>query len=104
MAGQKAPRKIHVPLDERLYQRLRAESERTGRPATRIAREAIDRYLEEAHRTAVHEAIASYAVSCAGTEADLDPSLEASAVEQLRADEDKPRRADRRKRTRKGKG
>jgi hypothetical protein len=104
MVEKEVSRKIHVPLGERLYQRLRAESERTGRPATRIAREAIDRYLEEARRTAVHEAIASYAVSCAGTEADLDPSLEASAVEQLRADEGEPRRAARRKRTRKRKG
>jgi hypothetical protein len=104
MADKKATRKIHVPLGERLYQRLRAESDRTGRPATRIAREAIDRYLEEARKTAVHEAIASYAVSCAGTEADLDPSLEASAVEQLRADEAESRPAAGRKRKRKGTG
>lgn len=85
MADKKTTRKIDVHLDERLYQRLRAESERTGRPATRIAREAIDRYLEDARKTAVHQAIASYAVSCAGTQADLDSSLEASAVEHLRA-------------------
>ena len=81
MADKEATHKVHVPLDERQYEKLRAESDRTGRPATQIAREAIDRYLEELRRTAVHEAIASYAASTAGTEADLDPGLEAAATE-----------------------
>lgn len=33
---------LHVPLSEPLYRRLRAEAERERRPATEIAREAID--------------------------------------------------------------
>lgn len=81
---QAAPRHLNLPLDEDLYQRLRAEAERTGRPATRIAREAIELFLEEARRAAVHEAIASYAAAAAGTSDDLDPELEEAAVEFLR--------------------
>lgn len=77
-------RHLNVPLEEDLYLRLRAEAERTGRPATRIVREAIERFLEDTRRLAVHEAIASYAAAVAGTRDDLDPELEAAAVELLR--------------------
>lgn len=81
-------RNLHVPLEAELYERLRAEAERTGRPATRIAREAIERFLAEMRRTAVREAIASYAAACAGSKDDLDPELEAAAVEFLRDGDD----------------
>jgi len=84
MAKKVTAKRIHVPLDEDLYRRLRAEAERTGRPTTKIAREAIDRFLTEMHKNVVHEAIASYAAACAGTTADLDPELEAAAAEYLR--------------------
>jgi hypothetical protein len=78
-----AARNLHVPLPEALYLRLRAEAERSHRPATELAREAIDRWLSDRQRAAVHEAIAAYAAECAGTTADLDPVLEAAAVEHL---------------------
>lgn len=81
-------RNLHVPLDAELHERLRAEADRTGRPATRIAREAIEHYLAEMRRAAVHEAIASYAVTVAGGKGDLDPELEAAAVEHLREGEE----------------
>jgi predicted DNA-binding protein len=78
---------LHVPLPEPLYRRLRAEAERTGRPATEIARDAIDRWLAEQRRATVHEAILSYARANAGSAADLDPELEAAAVEHLQDSE-----------------
>lgn len=81
---QASTRHLNLPLGEDLHRRLRAEAERTGRPATHIAREAIQRFLEDARRSAVHEAIASYAAVLAGTTADLDPALEEAAVEYLR--------------------
>ena len=76
-------RNLHVPLPEALHRRLRVEAERSHRPATELAREAIDRWLSDRQRAAVHEAISAYAAQHAGTPADLDPTLEAAAVEHL---------------------
>lgn len=74
---------LHVPLPQPLYRRLRAEAKRANRPATVLAREAIDLWLTERYRASVHDAIASYARSVAGTSDDLDPDLEAASVERL---------------------
>jgi predicted DNA-binding protein len=82
-------RNLHVPLPEPLHRRLRAEAERVGRPATELAREAIDRWLDEQQRLLVREAIREYASHVAGSGDDLDDELEAAAVERLMvADED----------------
>ena len=74
---------LHVPLPQPLYTRLREEARRAHRPATALAREAIDAWLAERHRAAVHDAISSYARKVAGTPADLDVDLEAAGVEHL---------------------
>ena len=74
---------FHVPLPADLYSKLRALAEQHRRPATELAREAIAAWLEQRRREALHQAIAEYAEQCAGTEADLDPSLEASATAHL---------------------
>jgi predicted DNA-binding protein len=74
---------LHVPLEESLYRRLRAEAERANRPATELAREAIEQWLQARHRAAVHEAIVAYARAHAGSAADIDPDLEAAGLEQL---------------------
>ena len=80
---------LHIPLPESVHRRLRDEAERAGRPATELAREAIDRWLGEVRRKKIHEEIARYAVECAGSRADLDPALEKAAVEHmLRNEED----------------
>jgi predicted transcriptional regulator len=76
-------RNLHVPLPAALHRRLRIEAERSHRPATELAREAIDHWLSERQRAAVHEAISAYAAEHAGTTADLDPTLEAATVEHL---------------------
>ncbi len=78
-----AVRNLHVPLPEPLYRRLRTEAERTKRPATTLAREAIDEWLARVERAATYEAIARYAARYGGTAADLDLDLEAAAVEHL---------------------
>lgn len=77
-------RHLNVPIEEDLYMRLRAEAERTGRPATRVVREAIVRLLEEVRREAVREGIAAYAEAAAGSRDDLDPELEEVGLELLR--------------------
>jgi len=66
-----------------LNEDLRTEAERSGRPATEIARDAIRLFLRIRRRQALHEEIAAYAQRVAGTPADLDPELEGSALEDL---------------------
>ena len=86
LAGMQARRKnFHLPLDPALHDRLRREALRSGRPATELAREAIEAALAERARMVLHEAIADYAVATAGTEADLNPELERAATEHLLA-------------------
>ena len=76
-------RNLHVPLPEALHERLRAEATRSGRPATTLAREAIEAWIEDRERAAVHEAIAAYAAEVAGTSADLDEDLEQAGIDHL---------------------
>jgi hypothetical protein len=64
---------------------LRKQAARTGRPATVLAREAIEAWLRDQDRLAVREAIGTYARAAAGSREDLDPVLERAAVEQLTA-------------------
>ena len=72
---------FHLPLPEQTYLGLRAEAERTGVPATTLAREAVDGWLRQQGRKARHDAIAAYAKKVAGTRLDLDADLESAAVE-----------------------
>jgi hypothetical protein len=66
---------MNVPLPEQIHAQLRAEAERTQVPATTLAREAIDSWLQDQARKARHDAIAAYAAGMAGTDLDLDPDL-----------------------------
>lgn len=74
---------FHLPLPDQTYANLRAEAERAQVPATALAREAIDMWLQQRLRKARHDAIAIYAAEVAGTELDLDADLEAAGVEHL---------------------
>lgn len=75
---------FHLPLPEQIYTLLRAEAERTHVPATTLAREAIDSWLNDQARKAKHDAIAAYAAEMAGTDLDLDRALESAGIEHLR--------------------
>ncbi|MBI4639448.1 MAG: hypothetical protein HY731_02070 [Candidatus Tectomicrobia bacterium] len=79
----KAMRNFHVPLPEDLYDQLRAEADRTQQPATELARQAIDLWIRQRQKAALHESIAAYAAQYAGTVADLDEELEAASIEHL---------------------
>ncbi len=74
---------LHVPLPDDLNDELRTEAERSGQPATEIARDAIRQFLRERRRQSLHEGIAAYARRVAGTAADLDRELEDSTLEDL---------------------
>ena len=76
-------RNFHLPLPEDVYTELRAAADRSHRPATKLAREAVELWLEQNRRAARHLAIAQFAASHAGTPLDLDPDLEAASVEHL---------------------
>ena len=78
-----ARRNLHVPLQEDLYRRLREESKRSMRPATELAREALEDWLRERRKAAIHAEISAYAAECAGSLADLDPVLERAGLESL---------------------
>jgi len=74
---------FHLPLPDQTYMGLRAEAERTGVPATTLAREAVDWWLLQQRRKARHDAIAAYAREVAGTPLDLDAGLESAAIEHI---------------------
>lgn len=78
---------FHVPMPGEMYRNLRAEAVRRGMPATALARQVIEEWLETRRRLAVAEAITTYAAEVAGTQMDLDPELEAAAVEALRTEQ-----------------
>jgi hypothetical protein len=77
-------RNLHVPLPEPMYRALRAEAESSGRPATDLARKAIDEWLRRARKARIHGAVARYASQHAGGVADLDVELESAAVAHLK--------------------
>jgi hypothetical protein len=85
--GTGATRNFHLPLSEELYELLREESERSQRPATAIARDAIESWLRERRRSELYDAIADYAARHAGSDVDLMPDLEAAGVEHLLQEE-----------------
>jgi hypothetical protein len=74
---------FHLPLPDQTYTGLRAEAERTGVPATTLAREAVDWWLRQQRRKARHDAIAVFAAEMAGTHLDLDADLESAGIEHL---------------------
>ncbi len=86
-------RNLHVPLSEATHLLLRAEAERSKQPATALAREAIDQWLAERQRAAIHDAIRTYAQAAGGTADDLDPRLETAAVQHLLEVDRRVRRA-----------
>ena len=74
---------FHLPLQEEIYSRLRAEAERAQVPTTELARKAIQEWLRLRERRARHNAIAAYADEMAGTKFDLDPELELAGTDHL---------------------
>ncbi|MCB1083716.1 MAG: hypothetical protein KDK61_05360 [Simkania sp.] len=84
---QTPSKNFHVPLPQDLYLKLKKESERAQKPATEIARNAIDSWLKEREKEALHQAIFEYATENAGTPNDLDEELEASTVKFLKEEE-----------------
>jgi len=80
---ESAKKNFHLPLPEPLYRRLRSEAQRSRTPATRLVCKALERYLEDKERQAVHAAVVEYATRAAGTPEDLDEAWEVAGLECL---------------------
>jgi predicted transcriptional regulator len=74
-----------VPLADAVYRELCEEAARACRPATAVARQAIEHWLHDRRRVARHEAIAAFAAENAGSSLDLDAELEAASEGHLLA-------------------
>ena len=83
---RKTARNFHLPLPGELYDMLREEAEAEGRPATALAREALEVWIRNVRKQRLRNQIAAYASEMAGTEADLDEGPEAAALENLNRD------------------
>jgi len=82
-------KKFNLPLPEETHRALFDESRRTGIPATRLVRSALEDWLQERKREHRKSEIRQFALEHAGSEYDLDPALESVAAEELlRFDED----------------
>jgi len=73
-------RNFHLPLPDETYAALRDVANAANVPATTLAREVIEQWLAERRRMATQRAISDYARRWAGTNVDLDSSLEAAGV------------------------
>jgi predicted DNA-binding protein len=82
-------RNFHVPLPDNTYSRLKSQAQRQHKPATQLVKQAVEYWLDEQERLALHEEIADYAAATAGTGDDLDESLEAAGIDIL-LDRDRP--------------
>ncbi len=78
-----ALKNLHIPLPQSLYHLLRSEADRSKKPATTLARQAIESWLRQRQKVAIHKAVASYASQSAGTEFDLDQDLESASIQHL---------------------
>ena len=70
--GQDAPKTVNA---DTVAQAIAKSKQPHGRPATALAREAIETWVEERQRQAVHDPIVEYAATMAGSAADLDEAL-----------------------------
>lgn len=77
---------FHLPLPPELHEMLRTEAERSGQPATTLAREALLSWLTRRRNERLHEEISSWAAEHAGSDLDLDRDLESESLELLHAE------------------
>jgi hypothetical protein len=74
---------FHLPLSPEIHEMLRQEVETSGQPATTLAREALRDWLVRRKRERLHEEIAAFAETYAGTDLDLDEDLERAGIDAI---------------------
>ena len=76
-----ATKNFHLPLSAALYAGLREAAARAGAPATDVAREAIQAWLNEDRRRQQRTELANFVEANAGSAWDIDPQWEAAGLE-----------------------
>jgi predicted DNA-binding protein len=82
MSARTASINYHLPLSPELHEQLREEADRSGQPATSLAREALQSTLAERRKKRLHAEIAEFAFAHGGTDIDLDKDLEHAGITQ----------------------
>lgn len=77
-------KKLNLPLPQDMHEAIFSESRRLGISAARLVRTVLEDWLQERRREIRREEVRRFALEHAGTDLDLDPALEAAAVEELR--------------------
>jgi hypothetical protein len=72
---------FHLSLPADVRDMLHDEAERSGLPATVLAREVLQSWLAQRKRERLHQEIAAWANEHAGTDLDLDRDLEQAGLE-----------------------
>jgi predicted DNA-binding protein len=73
-----AKQNFHVPLSPEVYERLRLEAQHLQRPATELARIAIESELQKLEAQRIYAEIRAYAEEMGGTLEDIDPDWQAA--------------------------
>lgn len=83
----KSTHKIQISLSDDLFDKLRTEAELAQRSTAEIILQAIDVWFRQKHDRKTSDdlsaEIAAYVTENAGTEFDLDPTLETAGIECL---------------------
>jgi hypothetical protein len=74
---------FHLPLPQDLHEELREEAERSGQPATALARDALRIVLAHRRRQRLHAQIAEFTAEHAGSDLDFDENFERATIEVL---------------------
>ncbi|MBX3142719.1 MAG: hypothetical protein KF813_03100 [Trueperaceae bacterium] len=72
---------LHVPLSLELHTSLKAQATRLRTPATVLARDAIEAWIQKCKQEQLTEEIRAYAEAVAGSGDEFDKALEAAGIE-----------------------
>ncbi len=84
--SQRTVHNFHVPLPHEIYNLIRAEANRSKKPATVLVREAIIEWLKKREKKSLHSEITDFATRYAGSQYDLDDDLENTSINHLEED------------------
>ena len=75
--------RLELPLKSDVWGLLQVDAARMGRPAVSLVSEVVANWVRDRQRQRVAQDIAEFAAAHGGGELDLDPALEAAAIEAL---------------------
>jgi predicted DNA-binding protein len=77
---------FHVPLSPEVYERLKLEAQHLQRPATEVARVAIEKQLHLIERSRIELELQAFIDDAAGSEADFDTVIASAGAEVILAE------------------